>query len=81
MISSRAGYYFNLYLNIVIMSVLLLILFFGKGAGGEYVLLLYPVILFNVLQVILIFPALHIGAFDYISYEEEKPWQPGDDLF
>lgn len=81
MVSSRGGYYFNFYLNILVMAALLLILLFGKGAGGDYILLFYPIILFNVLQVILIFPALHIEAFEYISYEEEKPWQPGDDLF
>ncbi|MCX6315667.1 MAG: hypothetical protein NTW29_00130 [Bacteroidetes bacterium] len=81
MLNSSTGYYVNLYLNIFVLGILLLVLFFGKGAGLEFILLLYPLILFNVLQVIMIFPALHIDAFDYISYEEDKPWQPGDDLF
>lgn len=81
MISSRGGYYLNLYLNLLVMVILLLVLFFGKGAGGDYILLFYPLILFNMIQIILIFPALHIEAFDYISYEEEETWQPGQDLF
>jgi hypothetical protein len=79
LVSSIAGYFLNFYLNLGIMTILLIVVMAGSGRA-EY-MILYPLLLFNLAQLTLILPAFHFTAFDYIAYEEEKPWQPGDDLF
>lgn len=80
LISSVSGYYFNLGLNLLLVAIFILLPFFNKRIGEE-ITILFPFLLLNVVQLILVLPAIHFEAFDYISYEEEKPWQPGDDLF
>jgi hypothetical protein len=78
-IASRPGYYFNLYLNGLILFILAVLPFFRIHV--DFAGILFPLLLFNTVQLLLVFPALHFDAFDFISYEEDKPWQPGDDLF
>lgn len=80
LISSTGGYYFNLYLNLVLLAFFFLLPLVKINA--DLGALLFPLLLMNVVQIVLIFPALHFEAFDYLSYEEEEePWQPGQDLF
>lgn len=78
--SSRAGYYINLYLNFLLLVAFMVLPFFD--AQKDITAILFPLLLLNTVQLVLIFPAFHFDAFSYISYDnDEKPWQPGDDLF
>lgn len=79
MLNSVDGYKFNLYATVFLLLVLLLFPVF-KSRSVE-LLTYFPFLLLNLGQIIMIHPALHFGSFNYLSYEEEKPWQPGDDLF
>lgn len=79
MVKSRTGYYVNLYLNLFLVVLILLLILFN--AAESSIFLLYPILLLNTVQLILIYPAFHFNAFSYLSYEKEKPWQPGQDLF
>lgn len=81
MVSSRGGYYFNFYLNLAALVAILVYVVTGNESGDGIMMVLYPLVLFNLVQVVLFFPALHIEAFEYRDSGEEKPWQPGDDLF
>jgi hypothetical protein len=77
---SRTGYYLNLWLNFLVLA--LLMVFLVTGTNKDSTVLLYPLLLLNTVQLILIYPAFHFEAFNYLSYEEEeKSWHPGQDLF
>jgi hypothetical protein len=80
LISSITGYYINLYLSFAVLLTCIILPFFISTAST--IMVLIPLLLLNIAQLILIYPVLHFSAFDYISYEEEeKPWEPGQDLF
>ncbi|NOT50740.1 MAG: hypothetical protein HOP10_05640 [Chitinophagaceae bacterium] len=79
LVRSRTGYYVNLYLNLFLVVLILLLIFLNEASSDIY--LLFPLLLMNTVQLVLIYPAFHFSAFSYLSYEEEKEWQPGQDLF
>ena len=82
LVTSRTGYYLNLYLNLLIVTVLILVLTFGNNRRIEPIVLILPIIILNMIQLYMSYPAFHFEAFSYIAYEEEeKQWEPGQDLF
>ena len=80
LVSSRTGYYVNLYLNFILLAVYITLPFIKLNIDNV-VGLLFPLSLLNTVQLVLIYPALHFDAFDYISYEEDKLREPEPNLF
>jgi hypothetical protein len=80
MVISRTGYYFNLWFNFVVLAIFTI--FLVIGTKKDITPLFYPLVLLNTVQLILIMPAFHFGAFNYISYEnDENLRQQDQDLF
>lgn len=79
LINSISGYQFNLYAVCFVMGLLLVLPLFNTDRAE--LLIYYPLLALNLAQIIMVHPVLHFGSFNYISYEEDRPWQPGDDLF
>lgn len=79
LISSVNGYYFNVYGTCFLLAVVLLIPLINSNKSE--ILIYFPLLMLNLGQMIMVHPVLHFSSFNYMSYEEEKPWQPGDDLF
>jgi hypothetical protein len=79
MVKSIIGYYFNLWVTILFFCLILLMLLTDTREASYY--LLYPLLFMNAVQLFLVLPAFHFDAFSYLSYEPEKPWEPGQDLF
>ena len=79
LISSVNGYYFNVYGTCFLLAVVLLIPLINSNKSE--ILVYFPLLMLNLGQMIMVHPVLHFSSFNYMSYEEEKPWQPGDDLF
>jgi len=80
LVSSRTGYYINLYMNFLLLVAFVMLPFFH--IEKDIASIVFPLLLLNTVQLVLIYPAFHFDAFSYTSYdEEEKPWEPGQDIF
>ena len=80
LVSSRTGYYINLYMNFLLLVAFVMLPFFH--IEKDIASIVFPLLLLNTVQLVLIYPTFHFDAFSYTSYdEEEKPWEPGQDIF
>lgn len=76
--SQRSGYYFNLYLSL---GLLLVVLVAMLGWGERKYLILFYVafslLLYNAAQLIMIYPIYHFEDFSYLDDGEETPEEEG----
>ena len=82
MIYSFGGYALNFYLQLGVLALLIIFLLSRSESMMQF-FVLFPVLLFSISNLVVTLPVYHFEAFDYVVAEEEenKPWQPGDDLF
>jgi hypothetical protein len=78
LINQRSGYYFNLYLSLSLLLILLVGML-GWGERKYFVVFCasFSLVLFNTVQLLLIYPVYHFEDFSYIDNEEETPDEEG----
>ncbi len=70
LINQRSGYYFNLYLSFTLLLILLIVILWGSERRYFVVFCAaFSLVLYNAVQLLLIYPVYHFEDFSYIDNE------------
>lgn len=83
LMADKTGYYVSLGLVALALFIIIVAGFWLRTTGdlGEEFPLVFALLLFNLVQLILIFPVYHFDQFEYIPAEDPHPEPVGEHLF
>ena len=80
-INQRSGYYFNLYLSLALLLVIIVVMLGWPDRKYLAVFsIIFALLLFNAVQLLLIYPVYHFEDFSYLNDGEQTPEEEGSVL-